>query len=459
MAEATYSVRIAWEPLPSNAFMLDGSTLNGSDLLTNQYSDSLDLLVFGISGFAEPGPAGTNPPGTDVFAGTFDALYSDVSADVQAITIRRGRDDNLSAFQAGEATITLRDLDGEYSPLNTASPLSPNVLPGRPVRIAATFTPSGGTATEYGEFRGFVRSIEHDPSPDARRTVIHAQDLFLHLARAKPVITNTGTVTTGAAIGTVLTAIDWTDTDYRSLGTGDTINAGFSNNGEQTGLQLIEGFIETERGEAFHSREGVFTYRDRNSRYTRTSAGTLTDVAAEAIAATDLTNIRNRARVTKTGSGTAVWTDYASATNYGYSDFPAIDSPYINTAAQGTALAQWLVSQGKDPSPPVRELQFNANRSDALMTQALSRDLGDRITVADSSIKGTADFYIEGIQHTIRSGGKFHDVAFTLSRVPSASPIVFGTSRVAGTADVFSSPTVGTAPYTTANTAPDIFAF
>lgn len=454
MAEATYSVRIAWEPLPSNAFMLDGSALNGSDLLTNQYSDSLDLLVFGVSRFSEPGPVGTDPPGTDVFGGSFDALYSDVSQSVQSIQIKRGRDDNLSQFSAGEAVITLKDLDGAYSPLNTASPLYPNVLPGRPVRIAATF---GGT--EYGEFRGFVRSIEHDPAPDARRTTIHAQDLFLFLSRAKPTITNTGTITTGAAIGTVLTAIDWTDPDYRSLGAGDTINSGFANQGEQSALQLIEGFIEVERGEAFHSREGVFTYRDRYSRYTRASAGTLTDVATEAVAATDLTNIRNRARVTKTGSGTATWTDYASASNYGPSDYPAIDSPYINSASAGTALAQWLVSQAKDPTPPVRELKFNANRTDALMAQALSRDLGDRITVADSNIKGTADFYIEGISHTIRSGGKFHDVAFTLSRVPSASPIVFGTSRLAGTAGAFSSPTVGTAPYTTANTAPDIFAF
>jgi len=421
MAEAEYSVRIAWEPLPSNAFMLDGSTLDGSDQLTNQYSDSLDLFVFGISTFG----------GEDVFAGSFDALYSDVSADVQAITIRRGRDDNLSNFTAGEAIITLRDLEGTYSPLNASSPLSPNVLPGRPVRIAATF---GGT--EYGQFRGFVRSIEYDPSQDARRTIIHAQDLFLHLARAKPTITNTGTITTGAAIGTVLTAIDWTDTDYRSLGTGDTINSGFSNNAEDTALQLIEGFIETERGEFFHSRGGTIIYNDRYDRYTRASSGTITNVAAEAVAATDLQNIKNRAKVIKTGSGTATWTDYVSATNYGYSDYPTIDSPYINNAAQGTALAQWLVSQTKDPTPPVRSLRLTANRSDALMAFGLARDLGDRITVVDAQIAGTADFYIEGIDHIIRNGGKLHEVAYSLSAVPERPPIIFGTSEFDGP-DIF----------------------
>lgn len=454
MAEADYKVRIAWEPTPSNAFFLDGSALDGTDQLTNQYSDSLDVFTFGVSGFAEPGPAGTNPAGTDTFGGTFDALYSDVSSSVQSLTVRRGRDSNLTTFGAGEAVITLKDLTGTYSPLNTASPLYPNVLPGRNVVIEATF----GTVT-YGVFRGFVRSIEYDPAPDANRTTIHAQDLFLYLSRSRPTITNTGTVTTGQAIGTVLTAIDWTETAYRELGTGDTINAGFSNNAESTALELIEGFIETERGEFFHSRGGTIVYRDRYARYKRASAGTLTNVAAEAVAATDLTNIRNRAKVIKTGSGTATYTDFASASRYGYSDYPTIDSPYINSATQGTALAQWIVSQTSTPSPPVRSLRFNANRDDALMSQALSRDLGDRITVADSAIAGTADFYIEGIDHVVKNGGKLHEVAYTLTRVPTAAPLIFGTSRVAGTAAVFSSPTTGTAPYTTANTAADVFAF
>lgn len=421
MAEATYSVRIAWEPTPADAFFLDGSALDGTDQLTNQYSDSLDVLRFGVSTFG----------GGNTFGGSFDAIYSDVSANVQGITVRRGRDSNLATFGAGEAVITLKDTAGTYSPLNTSSPLYPNVLPGRNVVIEARF----GTVT-YGVFRGFVRSIEYDPDPAALRTTIHAQDLFLYLSRSRPTITNTGTITTGAAIGTVLTAIDWTETQYRELGTGDTINAGFANNAEQTALELIEGFIETERGEFFHSRGGTVVYRDRYARYKRASAGTLTNVAAEAVAATDLTNIRNRAKVIKTGSGTATWVDYSSASRYGYSDYPTIDSPYINNAYQGTALAQWIVAQTKDPSPPVRSLRYTANRDDALMVQALSRDLGDRITVVDSAIAGTADFYIEGIDHVVKNGGKLHEVAYSLSKVPTAAPFIFGTSEF-DSADIF----------------------
>jgi len=454
VAVATYQVSIGWEAVPADSFMLDGSVLDGTDQLTNQYSDSLDVLTFGISTFAAPPDA--VPPavaGTDVFSSTFDAIYSDVSDVVRSVSIKRGRDDNLSTFGAGEATVVLHDPDGDYNPLNTSSPLSPNVVPGRPIRVEGTF---GGTA--YGVYKGFVRSIEYDPAKDAQTTTVHAQDLMLYLSRAKPVVTNTGTITTGAAIGTVLTGIDWTEAQYRSLDTGDTINAGFSSNAANTGLALIEGFLETERGEFFISRGGTAIYRDRYDRYSRTSAGTLTNVATGAVAATDLTNIRNRASVTITGSGTATATDYISVSRYGLADGVAIDSTYINNAAQGTALAQWIVSQTANPTPPVRELRYTANVSDAMMVNALSRDLGDRITVVDTALASSADFYIEGIEHRVTNGGKLHDVAYTMTRTPSASPITFGTSRVYSVGR-FGSPTGTVSPWDTANTTNDIFVF
>jgi len=443
VAEATYTVRVAWEPTPANAFVLDGSALNGPDQLTNVYTSSLDLLTFDLSTF----------DGTDVFAGTFDALYADVSDAVSSVSIRRGRDSNLTDFMAGEATITLVDLDGTYSPMNTASPLYPNVVPGRPVSIDATF---GGTV--YGQFRGFVRSIEYDPAPGARRTTFHAQDLFLHLSRAKPTITNTGTVTTGAAIGKVLDAVDWTDTAYRELGTGDTINAGFSNAATSTALELVGGFLDIERGEFYQGRGGTVVYRPRAARYSRTSSGTITDGAAYAVAASDLTNIRNRVSVVKTGAGTATHTDHASVTSYGASDATTIESTYLNDATQATALAQWMVTQTKDPSRPLRALRYVANKSDPAMVTALARDLGDRITVADVTLGGTADFYIEGIEHQVGKGGKLHEVSFALSSVPASAALTFGTSRVRDGGE-YGSPTATGAPYDTVQTTSDVFAY
>jgi len=411
MPKATYQVFIAWEPVPSNAFVLNGSALDGTDQLTNKYSDSLYLFTFGISKFG----------GEDVFASAFDALYSDVSDSVISYSIKRGRDDNLSNFNAGEATIVLSDPDGTYSPLNTSSPLHPNVLPGRPVLIQATY---GGV--EYGQYRGFIRSIEHNPNLSARTTTVHCQDLFLHLTRSQPTIEDTGATTTGAAIQEILTAIDWTDPDVTSLETGDTITAGFSADGTKSALSLIGELLETERGEFYISREGVATYKHRHDRYTRSVSVTFTDVATEGIASVDLTNIKNRATVQRTGGTEQVAVDYPSATNYGYSDYSKIDSTYLDSDEQALSLAEWLVSQGKDPKLPLRSLTFPANISSSLLQSALTLDIGSKITVSDSVLTSTSSFYIEGIAHNVRPG-RVHTVSYQLSQVPTNPPIIFGT--------------------------------
>lgn len=441
MATATYQVKIAWDSTPDNAFCLNSSQLNSARVLTSQYSSSLDLLQFDISTFGN----------IDIFSSEFSGLYSEISSYVKGISIKRGRDDNLSDFAAGEAVITLNDTTGRFSPLNTASPLYPYVVPGRGIVIEATFN-----GTVYPLFRGFVRSIEYNPASSAQETIIHAQDFFLFLSRAKPTIAATGSTTTGAAIRTILTSLNWTDTNYISLETGDTINAGISGDGNTTALALIENLIETERGEFFQSASGVVTYKARSSRYLRTSSSTLTDVAASGIASIDLTNIKNRA-VVKNGAYVGTATDYPSSQNYGFSDFGTIDSTNINTQIQAQSLAEWLVSQGKNPKAPLRSLSFPANISGSLMTTVLTRDLGDRITVNDSSLDTTADFYIEGIDTKI-TAGQIHEVSYTLSRVPTNKPLVFGTTRVRPNGE-FGSPTLTSSPWDTVNTNSDVFAY
>lgn len=442
MPDATYSVLVGWEAVPANAFVISGSQLDSSNVLTSSFSSFLDLLQFDVSTFG----------GTDKFGGPYDGLYAEVTDRVKRIAVKRGRSDNLDQFAAGEATIVLHDPDGKYNPLNTSSPLYPNVVPGRQVLVEATY---GGVA--YGIYRGFVRSIEHDPSPAAQETRLMCQDLFLYLSRAKPALTASLNTTTGAAIGRVLDAVGWTDTALRSLGTGDAIAQFGPFQSTDTALSIVQGLLETERGEFFHGKDGVVRFRDRYARYRQANAATFTDVATGVGPATDLTNVRNRATV---GNGTFSQTaeDGVSVANYGANDYPPISSAYIASPQQAASLAQWLVKQAATPSPPVRGLEFVANTSAALLTNALAREVGDKITVFDSAagVNG-AQFFIEGIEHNIEQGGKRHAVRFALSKVADAAPIIFGTSRVVN--GDFSSPTTGTAPYTTPDTASDIFVY
>ena len=440
-----YVVRVGWEATPANAFTLDASQLDSSKVLTSQFTSFLNLLQFGLSQF----------DGLDGFADDFSALFSDVSGDVRQITVRRGRDGNLTDFQAGEAVVTLHDPGSRYSPLNPDSDLSPFVTPGRPIIIEAILN-----GQRYGMFRGFVRSIEHNPEKTARETRLNCQDLFLYLDRAKPQITfKAAPITTGEAIAVVLDAIGWQDPRLRQLGFGDFLAGGFGPfMGDVSALSIIRDLLETERGEFFHGRDGVVRYFFRHARYLRNADFLLDQAVAGALPAADLTNIKNRATVTKTGSGSQTYEDGNSIANFGPSDFTPIDSAYINAPADALSLAQWIVSQAKDPSPPVRAVDFVANQSYGFMFVALMRELGDRVFLKDAAV-GLAqrEFFVEGIEHQVSNGGKLHRTAFTLSKVPPAAPLIFDTTRMLATD--FSSPTTDTAPYTTADTAPDIFAY
>jgi hypothetical protein len=426
---ATYEVSIAWEAVPDYAFVLNASQLDSAKTLTSAYSGTVGLLEFGYSTFG----------GTDVFGGEFSGLFDSVTKDVKSISITRGRTANLDTMSAGEATIVLHDPAGKYNPLNASSPLAPYVVPGRAVRITASYIPAGGVQTTYPVYYGFVRSIEHNPSPTVKETRVMCQDLFMFLSRAKPIISNlSGTVTTGRAIGAVLDAIGWTVAAQRNLATGDTINITWPSadvtgdgNGTTTALDSIQKLLLTERGEFFQQADGVVRYADRYARAKRTSAATLTNVSAESAPATDLTTIVNKATVTQQVSsgapGTKTYTDAVSVTNYGMLDSQAISSYYLNNADQCLQLATWLVLQQSSPSSPVRSLAYIANKTDALMVNALSRELGDRITVADSASGVTSqDFYVEGIKHDVSDGGLKHQVQFALSKVSSLAPIMFG---------------------------------
>ena len=437
-----YVVKVGWESVPGNAFTLDASQLDSGQVLTAEFSSFLNLFQFGISTFG----------GTDGFSDSFSALYADVSDDVRSIRVQRGRDDNLSDFEAGGAVVVLHDPTSRYSPLNKDSNLYPYVTPGRPIIIETLLN-----GERYGMFRGFVRSIEHDPTQTVKTTTLQCQDLLLYLSRSKPVITyKAAPITVGEAIGHVLDAVGWTDPNLRQLGYGQNLAGGFGPfAGSDSALSIIQALIEVERGEFYHGRDGVVRYFYRQARFLREPGYLLDGAVAGAVPAADLTNIKNRAIVTKTGSGSQTAEDTPSIDNYGPSEV-TLESAYINSPEDALSLAQLLVAQNKDPQPPIRAVEFVAEATYGRMFVATTMEIGDRIKVADAAVNlDEREFFVEGISHDIAPGR--HVTGFTLSKVPSAKPIIFGTSRfISGT---LQSPSAALSPYTNDDTSSDIFTY
>ena len=147
-----------------------------------------NLLVFPFSFQNVGGTVQTLGVFGSPFSQFYDGQYDDVSAQVEEITITRGRDDLLDNMAAGQATITLVDPPGQFgyfNPEDTTSPLAsevPGFKPMRPIRIRATL---GGTV--YPVYEGFLRSAEYRrESPNVGRCTVTALDLFMWLSRVRP---------------------------------------------------------------------------------------------------------------------------------------------------------------------------------------------------------------------------------------------------------------------------------
>ncbi len=84
---------------------------------------------------------------------TVSPTWTDVTSSVRdgSVRISRGRPTELDTFTAGQCSFTLDNRDGEFSPLNSGSTYNGKLLPGKQVRVTATYS-----STDYRLFRGFI---------------------------------------------------------------------------------------------------------------------------------------------------------------------------------------------------------------------------------------------------------------------------------------------------------------
>jgi hypothetical protein len=274
--------------------------------------------------------------------------------------------------------------------------------------------------------------------------------------------------TTGGRIGQLLDGIDFNDRANfwqggieadgtrrtGSLDTGDTITVGNADGGKSA-LLIIQDLLEAERGVFYISKDGKATYEERNSRSRRTSSSaTITTYALTSQPGFEFDQLVNRQAVKRqyqTGAaGTSpntladgtpqVGQNQISTRLYGVVDGSEVTSEYIATDAQALNLAQFIVNIRSSFVAPVT-VEMDGGPA-AAVTQMLSLELQDRVTVNDTVAGTSGDYIVEGIETEIADGGNLFTVTFTLSDYGPA-PFVFGSSTLGTFA-----PPDGTVTYT-----------
>ena len=261
--------------------------------------------------------------------GDFTDSNDDISGDTLSVTWSRGRD-YASALQgrsvAGKLSAVLINTDGKYSPSNTSSALTGNILPGRSIKLQAgsgSFPYTFPIAFNDGvRWQGKLDRIKPAPAAAGRKTAtLTAFGTLGYLNQFETQLASQTNRRTDQAVGDILDDVGWTSADDRDLDTGKTTISRFWMSGKKTidALRLVE---EAEAGFIKESKSGQVAFENRYHRLTETasttSQATFTDADGaahtfEAIAQADplstiVNHVEATARTFDTASVAVLWT-------------------------------------------------------------------------------------------------------------------------------------------------------
>lgn len=104
-----------------------------------------------------------------------------------------------------------------------------------------------------------------------------------------------------------------------------------------------------------------------------------------------------------------------------------VDNPFIANFNALKGYAEWLVSRFKDPQPDFVQLVVEGTDS-TLITQLLSRNISDRVTLTVSQLGISAkDYFINRMVHEVEAGG-FHRATYSLARATEEQYWLLGTT-------------------------------
>ena len=237
----------------------------------------MTMPVLGVSIDFANGPAFGNPLVLDDPTSFLDeAILADTAADlvdVSNITLqvktKRGRNRILNKFEAGAATIVLRDDNGYFSPSNTSSPYFGKLVPLRKVRVWADYQDEVTlVTTRYFIFSGYITSYDTNfvrGFEDTSTVTLQCVDgfrLFTNIAINSVPGTPAGQLS-GARINALLDVADY-PSSQRAIDDGDSTMQADPGT-DRNLLDAIQTVEISEFGGFFFQSTGTATFFSRNT--------------------------------------------------------------------------------------------------------------------------------------------------------------------------------------------------
>ena len=354
-------------------------------------------------------------------------ILEDVTSDVRAVTVRRGRSRELERYQAGAASVALDNSQRKYDPAagTAITPYGASMRPRKAVTISTAGVPI---------FSGVVDDWDLDYQLNGGHIAsVKVTDGFVFLAGQEIEPHTTTAQTTGERVSAILdrAEIDW-PAGKRAIDTGSaTLQAdaigGTADPKPVGALAYLQKVDEAEQGALFIGSDGSLTFRGRSS------LQVLTDVVfADDGSGIPFTNInaaygaeelRNRITITRLNGGTATSEDAASVLAYGAIDYELRDT-LLADDTQAQSLADAILARYKEPLLRIDDIEVALAAIPAdQVADVLGLELGAlvRVLYTPSGIGDPIDQFVrlDAVEHTITAADHRVRLSFSQGEPPA----------------------------------------
>ena len=315
------------------------------------------------------------------------AVIVDVSDQINAISIQRGRNAQADQFQAGTLSLRILDQNGDFNPQNVSGPYYNLLQPMVKVSIVAT-----SLSVTYPLFSGFITNYlttQPNNSIDTLNyTTIQAVDAMrlVQMAQITTVAGSSAGDLTSTRISQILDQISWPAT-MRSIETGlSTVQA--NPNTATTALSAAQKCELVEFGAFYVDASGSFVFKNRTTTSTSVSGAprvfndngsNLHYFNADWVLNDVL--VYNQASVTPTGGTAQVVVNAASVTKYFAHSYNQTATMF-SSDADALQYAQAYIASRAETSIRCDALILDLYYPDAAMVlAALELDFFDPVTV------------------------------------------------------------------------------
>jgi hypothetical protein len=377
--------------------------------------------------------------GTDVLNGSTD--FVDITEYVQSVNINRGRATQLDTFNSGTLSIVADDKASgrQFDPLNTDSTWYQGALGIAPRRQVQVYGGTAGTASMYS---GYVYDLNIDyTEPQLSTATILGVDALAQLSQTTLTGFTPSAELTSDRVNTILNRneVAWS-TALRSISTGVATCGTVAYDDATNALAALQAVQFAEDGRLFADRFGNINFDSRVSTSFGTAVASLGGTAVGAIPIQSLSNIYgaetvvNRATVQISGGTvSSVANGTASQTEYGIKTFSLTDIP-LDTAAAGSALATNLVGRFSEPEVRFSEASVLVNMLTAAQQEQIAAlEIGDILSVTRVFKSGvpltvTQSVVVESIQHRLSPAR--HEVNIGFGKIDLITPFILNTSQL-----------------------------